>query len=273
MTYNVKNVYRLQESMRNSNIGVIILPLGINFRWIFQIMEEPSERLVIGIIGAEGVPKLIVPNFEVDRMKKLTGISECVGWDETEDPYSNLNDLIPDEFGNDFDTRFAVIGDYGSGSQAEADVAALVKSWNPDLIITTGDNNYPDGAADTIDDNIGQFFHEFIFPYTGNYGQGAQENRFFPSLGNHDWYSLRGAQPYLEYFSLPGNERYYEFTRGPVHFYALDSDSREPDGVGRSSQQAAWLQNRLAGSIGGSRRLTLKKRWRKESLTESEDWR
>ena len=144
--------------------------------------------------------------------------------------------------------RFAVIGDYGSGFQAEADVAALIKSWDPELIITTGDNNYPDGAADTIDKNIGQYFHEFISPYVGSYGEGGVENRFFPSLGNHDWYSLRGAQPYLEYFSLPGNERYYEFTRGPVHFYALDSDSREPDGVGRSSQQAAWLQDRLAGS-------------------------
>ncbi|MFX0088144.1 MAG: M24 family metallopeptidase [Candidatus Hodarchaeota archaeon] len=100
MTYNAKNVSRLQESMRNSDIGVIIVPLGINFSWLFQIMEEPSERLVIGIVGAEGIPKLILPSFEIDRMKKLTGISECIGWDEKEDPYRELNDLIPEEFGN-----------------------------------------------------------------------------------------------------------------------------------------------------------------------------
>ena len=156
--------------------------------------------------------------------------------------------LVFKEARNYSDLRFAVIGDYGNGSQAEADVAALVKSWNPELIITTGDNNYPDGAADTIDENIGQFFHEFIFPYTGGYGEGALENRFFPSLGNHDWHST-GAQPYLDYFTLPGNERYYDFTWGPVHFYALDSDSRETDGVGRTSQQAVWLQNQLASSI------------------------
>ena len=143
--------------------------------------------------------------------------------------------------------RFAVIGDYGSGKQPEADVAALVKSWNPDLIITTGDNNYPDGTSETIDNHIGQFFHEFIAPYVGGYGEGGQVNRFFPSLGNHDWHST-GAQPYLDYFTLPGNERYYDFNWGPVHFYALDSDSREPDGVGRSSQQAVWLQNQLAVS-------------------------
>lgn len=143
--------------------------------------------------------------------------------------------------------RFAVIGDYGSGNQDEADVAALVKTWDPDLIITTGDNNYPDGARSTIDANIGQYYHEFIAPYQGSYGAGGQENRFFPSLGNHDW-NTDQAQPYLDYFTLPGNERYYDFVRGPVHFFAIDSDSREPDGVGRSSDQALWLQSRLAGS-------------------------
>jgi len=143
--------------------------------------------------------------------------------------------------------RFAVVGDYGSGKQAEADVAALIKSWEPEIIITTGDNNYPSGKWATIDQNIGQFFHEFIAPYKGSFGEGAQENRFFPTLGNHDW-NVPGAEPYLEYFTLPGNERYYDFIWGPVHFFALDSDSREPDGVGRSSKQATWLQSKLAAS-------------------------
>ena len=143
--------------------------------------------------------------------------------------------------------RFAVIGDYGSGGQPEADVARLVDSWQVDFIITVGDNNYPDGAADTIDQNVGQFYQAYIFPYLGGYGSGAEQNRFFPTLGNHDWNTDR-AQPYLEYFTLPGNERYYDFTWGAVHFFALDSDSREPDGINRSSAQAAWLQAQLAAS-------------------------
>ena len=143
--------------------------------------------------------------------------------------------------------RFAVIGDYGTGGQPEADVADLVKSWNPDLVITTGDNNYPAGSAETIDEYVGQFYHEFIHPYNGQYGEGAEINRFFPSLGNHDWDS-QSAQPYLNYFTLPDNERYYEFTWGFLHFFVLDSDSREPDGVGSSSIQASWLQERLAAS-------------------------
>jgi glucose/arabinose dehydrogenase len=141
--------------------------------------------------------------------------------------------------------RFAVIGDFGLAGEAEAEVAALVKDWAPDFILTTGDNNYPLGAADTIDENIGQYYHEFIYPYTGSYGEGAEINRFFPTLGNHDWYNL---QAHSDYFTLPGNERYYDFVWGPVHFFALDSDSREPDGVNVSSVQAAWLKERLAAS-------------------------
>lgn len=144
-------------------------------------------------------------------------------------------------------TVFAVIGDYGSGSAAEGDVASLVASWNPEFVVTTGDNNYPYGDVSTIDPNIGQFYSSFIGPYAGSYGSGASTNRFFPSLGNHDWYTP-GAAPYLAYFSLPGNERYYSFTWGPIEFFALDSDSSEPDGIASSSAQGAWLQSALAAS-------------------------
>ena len=144
--------------------------------------------------------------------------------------------------------RFAVIGDYGLAGENEQAVAEMVLSWKPDFILTAGDNNYPNGAADTIDENIGQYYHSYIFPYAGKYGLGAERNRFFPAMGNHDWNTASG-QAYLDYFNLPGNERYYDFTWGPVHIFVLDSDWREPDGVGKSSAQAAWLKKSLADSL------------------------
>jgi tartrate-resistant acid phosphatase type 5 len=143
--------------------------------------------------------------------------------------------------------RFAVVGDYGAETVAEAAVAAMIRGWNPDFIITTGDNVYPDGSASIIDQRIGQYYHSFISPYFGSYGGGAATNRFFPSLGNHDW-ETAGAAPYLAYFTLPGNERYYDFVRGPVQFFALDSDPHEPDGTASTSVQADWLRGRLAAS-------------------------
>jgi tartrate-resistant acid phosphatase type 5 len=143
--------------------------------------------------------------------------------------------------------RFAVIGDYGMAGEPERRVAELVKGYAPEIVVTTGDNNYPLGSAASIDDNIGQFYAEFIGSYRGKYGKGAAENRFFPSLGNHDWYSEL-ARPYLDYFSLPGNERYYAFARGPVEFFALDSDAHEPDGNGATGRQATWLKERAQAS-------------------------
>lgn len=142
---------------------------------------------------------------------------------------------------------FACIGDWGSDSPGTRAVANYIKTWRPHFIITVGDNNYPSGSASTIDRHIGQFYHDFIHPYTGRYGRGARVNQFFPSLGNHDWITSNAA-PYLAYFDLPGNERYYTFVRGPVQLFCIDSDPREPDGVTPDSRQALWLKEGLANS-------------------------
>jgi hypothetical protein len=143
--------------------------------------------------------------------------------------------------------RFAVIGDYGSAGENEKAVADLVTGWQPDFIVTTGDNNYTLGLAETIDANIGQYYHAYIGDYTGPYGADSTENRFFPSLGNHDW-GLGSVDPYLNYFSLPGNERYYRELQGLVELFIIDSDTREPDGTSSDSIQGKWLQNALADS-------------------------
>jgi len=142
---------------------------------------------------------------------------------------------------------FAVIGDYGEGSKYGGRVARLVNSWNPDFIATVGDNNYPKGSAGTIDENVGQFYSRYIYNYRGSYGEGASERRFFPTPGHVDW-DTDNLKPYLDYFDLPGNERYYDFTRGPVHVFMLDTDEREPDGASVDSRQAMWLKKGLAQS-------------------------
>jgi hypothetical protein len=143
--------------------------------------------------------------------------------------------------------RFAVIGDYGQEGEPQAAVSAMVASWAPDCIVTTGDNNYPDGAAETIDRNVGQYYSAFISPYRGAFGPGASENRFWPVLGNHDWV-VGYPEPYLGYFSLPDAGRYYTVERGPVALFALDSMPGEPDGWTSDSPQALWLQGAMAAS-------------------------
>lgn len=141
--------------------------------------------------------------------------------------------------------RFAVVGDYGQPGQGTANVAALINRWDPDYVVTTGDNNYV--SPDAIDDAIGQYYYEYIAPYQGIYGEGAETNRFFPALGNHDWL-YGGIDAYLDYFTLPGNERYYDVDLGSVHLFILDSTYSEPDGIAANSIQAVWLRDALAAS-------------------------
>jgi len=144
----------------------------------------------------------------------------------------------------------AVVGDYGSPGANSAAVAALITSWTPDVVVTTGDNSY----TGDLDADIGALYHGFIHPYGGRYGAGAAVNRFYPCLGNHDWdqgvdcdgESCHGA--HLDYFALPGNERYYDFAAGPVRFFMVDSDVREPHGTTAGSAQAEWLKTALAAS-------------------------
>ena len=62
----------------------------------------------------------------------------------------------------------------------------------------------------------------------------------YPVLGNHE----RNSDYYFDYFNLPGNERWYSFKRGPVHFINLDSYSPLTPG----SEQYKWLKQELAGS-------------------------
>jgi len=142
--------------------------------------------------------------------------------------------------------RFAVFGDYGMASTDEARVSNLVHSWNPDFIVTTGDNDYT-GHPDGIDGVIGRYYSDFIGNYWGAYGPGSRTTRFWPSPGNHDWDSAN-LTAYTDYFTLPGNERYYDISLGLVHLFAIDSDPREPDGTTADSVQARWLQSRLAQS-------------------------
>ena len=145
--------------------------------------------------------------------------------------------------------KFAVIGDYGKAGTSEFAVSELVKSRNPEYILTLGNNNYESGEDSTIDNNIGQYYSDYIFPYVGNFGSGSTVNNFFPSLGEVDLLTA-GAAPYLNYFTLPGNERYYDFTKGNIHFFVINSDVSEPDGKDSNSVQAQWLKNSLSVSSG-----------------------
>jgi tartrate-resistant acid phosphatase type 5 len=159
---------------------------------------------------------------------------------------------------------FAVIGDYGMDDEHEAAVAELVASWHPAYVLATGDDYYsPAGGEGTAkyDNSTGAYYGAWLKDITTTGTRCpvglAKVNAFFPCLGNHDYGSATPAPAtYLTYFDLPGsgfdnssgNERYYDFVEGPIHFFVLNSNSEEPDGTTSTSKQAQWLKAQMAVS-------------------------
>ncbi|MQA98848.1 MAG: hypothetical protein GEU78_00910 [Actinobacteria bacterium] len=112
---------------------------------------------------------------------------------------------------------FAVIGDFGTGERAQRRVARRMCRWrasNPyDLVVTTGDNIYPDGRRS-------YFGPRFFDPYSCLLGHGA---RFRATLGNHDVMTDNGSPEIDEpAFGMP--RRNYVFRRGGVRFVMVNSN-------------------------------------------------
>ncbi len=154
-------------------------------------------------------------------------------------------------------TTVAVIGDYGVDNADHAAVAGLVNGWNPDAVVTAGDNRY---GSTTYDQVVGQFYCDFLADVlSGTYCSGGNSptNRFFPATGNHDYTDGAFLAEYLSYFDLPGasitssgtsgNERYYDFVVGPIHFFAVDSQGALTNGADMTAQQN-WLQAQMSAS-------------------------
>lgn len=152
---------------------------------------------------------------------------------------------------------FASIGDFGEGNSAASNVAMLIDSWSPEFIVIAGDTRY---GAKTFDQVVGQFYCEYLTDAGSgnNCNRGTSPtNAFFPVPGNHDYTDGGGINEYLNYFTLPGagiassntsgNERYYDFVMGPVHFFALDSQ-RALNSAADMAAQRAWLQAQLTAS-------------------------
>jgi hypothetical protein len=166
---------------------------------------------------------------------------------------------------------FTTLGDYGVNNASAAAVASMVNGWNPDIIITLGDNYHLSTGgvgSETYDLSTGKHYCNFLknIHTTGTFcptGQ-ASSNRFFPTLGDHDYTDAGTSNDglpgtYTDYFTLPGagyvsssgNERYYDFVFGSVHFFilnGLEQPNFEPDGVDSTSIQAQWLKTQLGAS-------------------------
>lgn len=150
-------------------------------------------------------------------------------------------------------TSLGLIGDAGVDDANQAAVATMVNGWAPDAIVLLGDNYYSSvglaSGTGRYDRAVGRYHCAYLAGVAAGpqcAGGSSPVNRLWPILGNHD-YSDAGIANYLAYFSLPGNERYYDTRVGDIHMFMLDSDEalRSP---AEMDAQRAWLKAGLAAS-------------------------
>ena len=124
--------------------------------------------------------------------------------------------------------RFAVIGDSGTGSSKQRDVAEMMAQYRRlypfDFVLMMGDNLY--GSEEPQD-----FAKKFSDVYQNLLDDKVQ---FYAVLGNHD----QPIQVNYVNFNMNGKD-YYRFKKGNVAFYALNSNYME-------KKQLQWLGDELA---------------------------
>lgn len=127
--------------------------------------------------------------------------------------------------------KFAVLGDFGTGSSEQYELAAQMKRVHDvfpfELVTLVGDNLY--GSERPQD-----FKTKFETPYQPLLESGV---KFYASLGNHD----AREQRYYKLFNMDG-KLYYSFkAKQSVRFFALESTYMDPE-------QVAWLEKELKDS-------------------------
>ncbi|GAA2353995.1 discoidin domain-containing protein [Nonomuraea africana] len=120
-----------------------------------------------------------------------------------------------------------------SSSCMHPKTANLVKTMNPEFVITMGDNQYDDARL-----------QDFTAYYDKTWGAFKSKTR--PVPGNHETYdpagSLAGYKSYFGSIAYPNGKSYYSYDHGNWHFVALDSNAFD------QSAQITWLKADLAAN-------------------------
>ena len=124
--------------------------------------------------------------------------------------------------------RFAVIGDTGSGSSKQYQVAEMMVRYRNlfpfEFVLMLGDNIYGGESPKDFEKKFSNAYKQLL----------ADKVKFYATLGNHD---LPLQTHYLN-FNMDGKE-YYRFKKGNVAFYSLNSNYMD-------KKQVQWLESELA---------------------------
>ena len=123
--------------------------------------------------------------------------------------------------------RFVVIGDTRGRHQIHSQHVKKIIKEIPLFVVNTGDL-VSDGLKIKHWEKFFEINHELMrnIPY-------------FAVLGNHE----HDSKLYYDFFNLPGNERYYQFSAGDALFIVLDTEGEDfqtPDYIKEENKEYFW---------------------------------
>lgn len=136
---------------------------------------------------------------------------------------------------------FLVIGDTGTGSPQQFELAQTMATEPADLLLHTGDVAYPVGNVE----NYSRYYLDF-------YAGVMDRVPFFPCPGNHDcWEDEAAAYRALHELPTAGvaeadHGRYYNFSWGGADFFSLDTNLLTGEGTGPAeTRMKSWFRRQL----------------------------
>jgi hypothetical protein len=127
----------------------------------------------------------------------------------------------------DGSVRFLVIGDTGTGSKAQQQLADVMLRHHAvfpyEFVLMLGDNMYGGEKPADFKTKFENVYQELL----------TRKVTFYATLGNHD----ESNQRFYENFNMKGEE-FFRFKRGGVAFYSLNSNYMD-------KRQLKWLEDEL----------------------------
>ena len=89
-----RRLERAQTELKARRWAFLIATPSTNYEYLTGYNPGRSERLIALVLPVSGSPAVVCPSFEVERIRRHSIITDLRGWEEQDDPYVLVGDVV-----------------------------------------------------------------------------------------------------------------------------------------------------------------------------------
>ena len=89
-----RRIQRAQAELKSRKLDFLIATPGTNYEYFTGYNPGRSERLIAVVVPVTGKTLVVCPAFEVERIKQHGAIADARGWEEQENPYKLVKNVV-----------------------------------------------------------------------------------------------------------------------------------------------------------------------------------